>query len=587
MGSEETPKDVQAGELLGEARYRLDELIGKGATATVWRAHDTVLGVDRAIKLLNIRASRSRSLRSRLLAEARAMARLRHPNILKVHDISFDGHRDYVIMELAEQGSLADWADAHGPMPAEMAVSTMVQVLSALSAAHRHGIIHRDVKPQNILRDAEGTCLLADFGIARLAEDQLRSTRTGVAMGSLAFMAPEQRLDARSVTDTADIYAAGTTLYNLLTTGNPVDLFAADEASSRWLGLPPELVTVIRRAVAYQASERFSSAREMGEALAALLSNASEAPVIIPSDLPLLHGDPSDRALRGAPPAVELRARPRVVDQAITLLSDVDDTGLSDASLASNTFVFGVDNGEEDGLSSSYDSLPPLSDELPAPPQVPTEPRVWRMTRILGAALVLLVMAMLGSRLADQGEGSPSPGEQPPAETQSKYIQPPVEATPVLPTPLPVGADEAQPEALAEATALPPPPTTLRSTASPAPEASPPPLEGDASAIAGTWSGNVHSQRATLVLDGRDEALDGRLTLKHPTTGVARTVSVRGSFDEASGRLLLTEEVDPLLDPTAGRYDAMLSSDRSTVTGKYHAISGDRTAAIALRRSDG
>ena len=258
---------------LADGRYQLCDALGAGGTASVWRATDTSLGVERAIKLLDHDGGGSSRLRDRLKAEARAMARLSdHPNILRVYDIGHDGGRDFVVMELAPGGSLADWIERNGPMPPGQCLDYGMQILAALSAAHGEGIVHRDVKPHNVLLDSRQRALLADFGIALLDGDRLRTTRTGMAMGSLAFMAPEQRLDARSVGPEADIYAVGTTLYNLLTCENPIDLFTAKEDSDRWRGIPAPLRPVLRRATAYEPADRYPSAKEMAAEISEVLA---------------------------------------------------------------------------------------------------------------------------------------------------------------------------------------------------------------------------------------------------------------------------------------------------------------------------
>lgn len=262
---------------LRDGRYALGPLLGQGGMAVVVMAHDNELGVDRAVKLLSPRGDSRETLRRRLRAEARAMARLNHPNILSVHDVGSEGELDWVVMDLAEGGSLQDLVQ-HGPMAPALAVHHMVQVLSALQAAHAEGVVHRDVKPHNVLLDKGGRALLADFGIALLAGDD-RRTRSGVAMGSLAFMPPEQRLDASRVGPAADVYAVGSTLYNLLTGSNPVDLFLADADSPRWTGVPPELAEVLRRACAMRPEDRYPDAAAMQTALTALMPRLETLPV--------------------------------------------------------------------------------------------------------------------------------------------------------------------------------------------------------------------------------------------------------------------------------------------------------------------
>ena len=276
--------DLHSLESLADGRYHLDGVVGEGGFAAVYRATDTVLNVPRAIKVLSARAARRKAIRNRLNAEARAMARISHPNVLRVYDIVAEPRGDdiihYVVMDLASGGTLMDWTRAHGRMPPDLAMRYMIQVLSALAAAHASGIVHRDVKPQNILLDDRGVALLADFGIALLAEDgDMRATRTGVAMGSFAYMAPEQRIDARSVGPAADIYAVGTSLYYLITGGNPVDLFAADPSSERWQGIPAELAGIIQCANAYAPEDRFPDARAFAQALLSALDAVGDKPL--------------------------------------------------------------------------------------------------------------------------------------------------------------------------------------------------------------------------------------------------------------------------------------------------------------------
>jgi len=272
--SEPTPEEDLGN--LAEGRYVLKQTLGVGASAIVYRAEDTELGVQRAVKVLHAETEVPEVYRTRLRAEARAMAGLDHRHILRVHDIGQQDEQYYVVMDLAEGGNLASLVDQRGPMSETRALGYGLQVLSALAAAHAQGIVHRDVKPHNILLDGHGLALLADFGVALLSEDDaLRSTRTGVALGTLAFMAPEQRLDARSVGPAADLYAVGATLYYLITGDNPVDLFAADPESLRWAGVTEAVREVLLRATRYKPDLRYQDAGTMAEAIAAVLDVAA------------------------------------------------------------------------------------------------------------------------------------------------------------------------------------------------------------------------------------------------------------------------------------------------------------------------
>ena len=153
-------------------RYRLESELGRGGTAVVYRATDTLLGVPRAIKFLE-RSFVQTTLKDRLWNEARAMARLSNPHLLQIYDIGSHDGVDYVVMDLAVGGSLEDWLTAHGPMPPATAVAFTIQLLCALDTAHQAGIVHRDVKPGNVLLDQAGVAMLADFGIALVTEEDL------------------------------------------------------------------------------------------------------------------------------------------------------------------------------------------------------------------------------------------------------------------------------------------------------------------------------------------------------------------------------------------------------------------------------
>lgn len=249
-------------------RYVLEERLGSGGTATVWRATDKSLGVQRAVKVLDVAPGPDReALRERLRAEARAMAQVAHPNVVAVHDVGACGDRDFIVMELIDGPSLADHLDAEGPMHPEEAVRVAVTVLQALGAAHERGLVHRDVKPGNILLSSDGDAHLCDFGIALAEATEIRHTKTGAALGSLPYMAPEQRRDARSVGPEADLYAVGCTLYNALTCATPVDLYLAPGRSPRWAAVPDKLVEVLRTATAAEPTDRYADAAAMSRAL--------------------------------------------------------------------------------------------------------------------------------------------------------------------------------------------------------------------------------------------------------------------------------------------------------------------------------
>ncbi|MCI0687011.1 MAG: protein kinase [Sporichthyaceae bacterium] len=191
-------------------RYTLDYVLGRGGMGVVWRAIDTLLDRPVAVKEIELPDEDQDALRGRALREARVVARLNHPNVVTLFDVVEDAGRLFLVMELVEAMTLRDIVRGSGP-GAPLRVATVgLELLDALVAAHRAGIVHRDVKPRNVMVAASGRVKLADFGIASLQEDTQR-TRTG-PVGSVPFMAPEQAEGRRSGPAT-DLWGLGVTLY--------------------------------------------------------------------------------------------------------------------------------------------------------------------------------------------------------------------------------------------------------------------------------------------------------------------------------------------------------------------------------------
>jgi Protein kinase domain len=252
-------------------RYRLERELGLGGSATVYLVYDRELNRQAALKLLMAHRDGDR-----LRLEARALAALDHPNVMKVYALGVHEGRDYLVMEFLERGSLADRLSREGPLEPAVAVQAMIEVLEGLGAAHAAGIVHRDVKPGNVLLRADGSCALCDFGIART--DGGADTKTGTALGSVPFMAPEQRIDPRQAGPQADLYAAACCLYNLLTGDTPIDLYLAADSSPRWQGVPAPLRAVLRQATRSEPSRRFHTAAEMADALRVVLPAVADLP---------------------------------------------------------------------------------------------------------------------------------------------------------------------------------------------------------------------------------------------------------------------------------------------------------------------
>ncbi|WP_285680839.1 serine/threonine-protein kinase [Actinoplanes sp. NBRC 103695] len=205
-------------------RYRLDRVLGRGGMGAVWQGSDTLLDRDVAVKEIYLPGADSGPVDPadprirRAMREAQAAARLRHPSIVTVHDIALDAGRPWIIMELVNGPSLADVIEKSGPLPAGRSAEIGLQVLDALSTAHRHGTVHRDVKPANILIDTD-RAMLTDFGIAAV-DDATALTATGFMIGSPAYMAPE-RINGHPATPAGDLWALGVTIYTAVTGRSP------------------------------------------------------------------------------------------------------------------------------------------------------------------------------------------------------------------------------------------------------------------------------------------------------------------------------------------------------------------------------
>jgi serine/threonine protein kinase len=288
---------------LVEGRYELVRPLGQGAMATVDLAHDIELERPVALKRLAENLARDEDLRRRFLREARLAARLAHPNVVRVFDVGEDDGRPFIAMEYVEGETLAELVGRRGRLPAAEAATLGMQMCAGLAAAHAAGLVHRDVKPQNLLLGKDGVLKLGDFGIAA-GHDGTRLTLAGTVLGTAGYLAPEQAR-GEQVTAAADIYAVGAVLYELLT-GEPSqtagslaglgseDGFRPPDLASRVPTAPPELVAAVTACLSVRPEDRPSSAA----ALARLL-----APVASGADTRFLPPDPAQRA-------TEILARP-------------------------------------------------------------------------------------------------------------------------------------------------------------------------------------------------------------------------------------------------------------------------------------
>jgi len=245
----------------------------------VYRAHNPRLNRDVALKVLLAGEQASPAQRQRFLLEAQAAARLRHPHIVPVHDVGEEGGRLFLAMEFVEGMSLADRLSQEGPLEPREAARLLAPVARALHAAHEALVLHRDVKPSNVLIDVNGRPLLADFGLAKVMDDEARGpTRSGQVLGTPAYMAPEQA-SGRLVDWRTDVYGLGATLYEVLVGEPPFDGDTAIEVISRLVneevarptrwrpGLDQDIETICLKCLEKDPAHRYPSAAELADDL--------------------------------------------------------------------------------------------------------------------------------------------------------------------------------------------------------------------------------------------------------------------------------------------------------------------------------
>jgi beta-lactam-binding protein with PASTA domain/tRNA A-37 threonylcarbamoyl transferase component Bud32 len=273
---------------LFDGRYRILRKLGTGGMANVYLAEDEVLGRRVAIKILNDRHAGDDQFVERFRREAKNAASLSHPNIVSIYDRGEAEGTYYIAMEYLDGRSLKELIVARGPAPIHLAVDYARQILAAIRFAHRHGIVHRDIKPHNVLVDGEGRLKVTDFGIARAGASQM--TEAGSIIGTAQYLSPEQAKGA-PVDQTSDLYSVGVVLYELLTgvvpfSGDtPVEIAmkhlstVPEPPSAKRADVPRDLDLVVMRALAKDPSERYQSAEEMDADLRRVNRGVAISPV--------------------------------------------------------------------------------------------------------------------------------------------------------------------------------------------------------------------------------------------------------------------------------------------------------------------
>jgi hypothetical protein len=258
--------------------FELTDLLGRGGMGEVWRARQKSLGRTVAVKLLPVDLAGDAEFVARFEKESAALAALSHPHIIQIIDRGVAGPHYYFVMEFVEGKSLRELINRGRPSP-QQSLRLISQILLAMECAHETHIIHRDLKPENILVDPRGHAKVADFGLAgmRGGEGQSHLTATSVAMGTVNYMAPEQRRDAAHVDGRADLYSVGVILYELLTGELPFGRFRLP--SERVPGLDPRLDAVVERLLQQEPTHRYPTATDaLGELEPLLSASSSTAP---------------------------------------------------------------------------------------------------------------------------------------------------------------------------------------------------------------------------------------------------------------------------------------------------------------------
>ena len=292
---------IEPGTLI-DGRYEIVRRLGSGGMAEVYMAEDQQLGRRVALKILHRRFAEDEQFVERFRREASSAAGLSHPNVVAIFDRGEWDGTYYIAMELVEGRTLKDIVREKGPAPPDAAVDITLQILRAARYAHKHGVVHRDIKPHNVLIDQDGRVRVTDFGIARAGTSDM--TETGSVMGTAQYLSPEQA-QGRAVDARSDLYSIGIVLYELLTGQVPFDADSPVTVALKQVseipvppaelvpGIPPAIDAVVMRALEKDPDRRYQSADEF----IAALDDARAAPQVIPPPPPpLLVEEERDRS---------------------------------------------------------------------------------------------------------------------------------------------------------------------------------------------------------------------------------------------------------------------------------------------------
>lgn len=373
--------------VLGD-RYELRERIGSGGMGTVWRAHDRTMGRYVAVKLLHEGLAADSTFGERFRAEARSAARLTHPHVVAVFDTGEQDGIPYIVMELVEGKSLHTVLADHGPLPVNEVARLGRAITGALAHAHGRGLIHRDMKPANVLlEDGSREPKVADFGIAKGLEDTAGLTRTGGLIGTAAYLSPEQ-VSGHPATPASDVYAVGCLLYACLVGEPPFEGGTAVAVAMRHLqdqvpplrqrrpDVPEPFAGVVHRALEKDPSRRYANAQQMQEAIETTGLGAGP-----PTDLGAAATVQVMPAAAGGTTPMSVRTSTQVIDRpapppsrAVRVLAAVSAALIAAAAVwLATTWLQTRANGPvDDPLTTSVPTLPPEQQTEPQAEEEPT-----------------------------------------------------------------------------------------------------------------------------------------------------------------------------------------------------------------------
>ena len=464
---------LHVGRVLAD-RWQVGDRIGMGGMASVHSGLDLRLGRKIAIKILHPHVAESQESRARLAREARAIAQLKHENVIEVYDYSIDDPECvWLVSELIEGYTLRSFVDRHPKTMPEVAVLVLAEVVRALRAAHAASVVHRDVKPDNVLVGRDGRPKLSDFGIAQIVDEQ-KMTVTGNLVGSPSYMSPEQA-EGRRTDQRTDLFSAGILLYRMVTGALPFQGGNAIETLRKAAAVlytdpveveptcPGNVAAVIRRAMAGSIEERYQTADELLGDLTPIIQQAGFGPAT--EELPRFFADPAGfEARMGVDVARSLFSRGKALlergeeAQALDLFTRARALGVSD--------------------ESSVDLVRVLSDR---------RERTTPDRKMLGfAAMTALVLAVIGGGVFAAGSWGSHPAESPgtsvrpsqaapsPSPNEGLAIGAAVPSSPVAsasPTPVASASPVASPSPVASASPSPSAaPRTLTGRRDPRPE---------------------------------------------------------------------------------------------------------------------